>query len=414
MRALVALAILATACNDPPLSVRFRVTPGDNAACIDASGKKVTACQDVKMTCDMMVSIRIFAPSDPSSPIVSICKPPVVGKVRDLCAISSIDLPPLERPVSEQTFEVEILIYQAKKIPMGTDGLYQCPANVVFDAQGFPIASVQPCVGDGVCDPTPAIGGVAFYHPGDAETVVDLGCTDFTQLTDPACLGASTTVTATVTDFDTQVTVTSSLAEHLTVSVGQPQAVIDGTMTHYQLLQSSGEVVLQRSPATTVPAWSGTIASALQPPCTEVLEDVAQSTSSVRCMPNPGTDVFGVTGTRLRRETLDDILTAIGTPGHFPDQGLVVGIVLDFLGNPMPGVQVTTDDPDAHLEYLNQLRNGVTTTGTSQNGIFISQDAKFGALFDAETSNPITAQLGGLIDNKVTIVILQQGMQAGN
>jgi len=412
MRTLVVLAALACACNDPPLSVRFRPTQGDNSACFDASGKKVIACEDVTMSCDMIVSIRIFAPSDPGSPVISVCKPPVVGKVRDLCSISSIDLPPLDRPVSEQTLEVEILVYQAKKIPMGTDGLFQCPANVVFDAQGFPIASVQPCVGDSVCDPTPAIGGVAFYHPGDAETVVDLGCTDFTQLNDSTCVGPSTSVIAAVTDFDTQVTVSSSVADRLTVSVGEPQPVTVGTETHYQLLQSLGEVVLARSPATQVPSWTGTVGSALQPACTEVSEDVAQSTASVRCMENPGGQQLGVTGTRLSRDTLDDVLKAIGTPGMFPDKGLVVGIVLDFLGNPMPGVQVTTDV--GAVEYLNQLRDGVTTTGTSPNGIFISEDAAFGATFRAPAVNMVPAQLGGLIDNKVTVVILQQQTQIGN
>ncbi|MEO8548842.1 MAG: hypothetical protein ABI678_02670 [Kofleriaceae bacterium] len=419
MRALVVSVLVALVtlggCSDPSLAVRFRITPGDNAACFDASGKKVTACEDVTMSCDVVVSIRIFAPSDPSSPVISVCKPPI-GK-RDLCSISSIDLPQPEQPVSAQTLEVEILVYQARQLQK-VDDVYQCPANVAFDAQGFPIASVVPCVGDTECEPTPAVGGVAFYHPGDAETVVDLGCTDLTQLNDSSCTGASTTVTAAVTDFDTQVTVASSTADRLTVSVGEPQPVTVGVDTHYQLLQSLGEVVLPRSPGTQVPTWTGTAGSVLSPACLEVSEDVAQSTASVRCIPNTlAKSMLDMTGTRLQRATLDSILTALGTPGHFPDNGLVVGVVLDFLGNPMPGVEVTTDcgGCDAGpIKYLDALRTGVTTTATSSNGIFISEKAPFGTLFDAVTTNPITPQLGGLIDNKVTIVILQAGMQTGS
>ena len=98
---------------------------------------------------------------------------------------------------------------------------------------------------------TPAIGGVAFYHPGDAETIVDLGCTDLAQLNDPTCTGESQVkVTAVVDDFDTNVSVQSSVADHLSLYMGDPIATIaSDTTTHYQL--PLGVNPLTRSTATT-------------------------------------------------------------------------------------------------------------------------------------------------------------------
>lgn len=413
IRAFLIVALLA-ACNDPPLSLRFRVTDGDEAACF-VGGHKVTACEDVTTSCDVIVSLRVFPPSDPTSPVISVCKPPV-GE-RDLCSIGSIDLPPPNYELDEQTLEVQILVYQAKQIPQISRDEWQCPADVMFDAQGFPVASVSPCVGDGACDALPAIGGVAFYHPGDALTYVDLGCVDYDLLNDMSCTGASSTkVSASVDDFDTQVPVSSTVADRLTVAVGQPQPIPVGSDIHYQLMQSQGEVVLARN-ASPTPGWSGSVMSALMPACIEVSEDVAQSTASVRCVENADALVsLDLTGTRLSRATLEDVLTAIGSPGAFPDDGLVVGVVLDYLGNPRPNTQVTTNCSviaPCPIQYLNATRDGVVTTGTTTNGIFISR-APFNTLFGATTTNPVTPQLGGKIDGKVTVVILQEKMTTGN
>ena len=75
--------------NDPPRARRrshrraavihrsrcgFASPTGQEAACTNTSGQQVTTLQDVTMQCRAVVSIRIFAPSDPTSPYISVCK----------------------------------------------------------------------------------------------------------------------------------------------------------------------------------------------------------------------------------------------------------------------------------------------------------------------------------------------------
>src|SRR5258708_38369109 len=86
------------------------------------------------------------------------------------------------------------------------------------------------------CPPTPAIGGITYYHPGDLETILDLGCTDLGQLNNATGSGhVSLPVSASVDDFDTEVTVQPSLADRLTASVGEPHTILVGTDTHFRL-----------------------------------------------------------------------------------------------------------------------------------------------------------------------------------
>ena len=54
-----------------------------------------------------------------------------------------------------------------------TTGNLDCPTTISFSASsGFPDESA----------PSPAVGGRAFYHPNDALTTVELGCTDLDAL----------------------------------------------------------------------------------------------------------------------------------------------------------------------------------------------------------------------------------------
>jgi len=118
------------------------------------------------------------------------------------------------KPVPEQTLEVEMLVYPKSAIPKDPDtGELQCPTGVLFDATGFPIASIEPCTDENPanCPATPAVGGVAYYHPGrsgnrrSSSAARNLG-----QINTPACSGlATSTAKASVQDFDTRVSVSS-------------------------------------------------------------------------------------------------------------------------------------------------------------------------------------------------------------
>ncbi|HET9992359.1 MAG TPA: hypothetical protein VFQ65_27695, partial [Kofleriaceae bacterium] len=263
-----------------------------------------------------------------------------------------------------------------------------------------------PCMPDQPCEPSPAVGGIAFYHPGDPETVVELGCADLTLLNDPVCTGATTQITAAVTDFDTLVSVPPSLAPHLTVSVGEPRSSIIGTMVHNTLeMMDLTQLTYDQSGST--PSWQGLLPGQLAISCIQVDEDVAARTDSVRCSP-PANDLVG---TRLAKATLDEILAALGLTG-FPDNGLVVGIVLDDQGNPASGLQVAASGL-ATVKYLSADRHSVGGAATSTGGIFLSQDATFGTTFSAMQAGQQVQAVGGLIDGKVTIVVLQIPHQTG-
>lgn len=414
----VVLLVALAACTDPTFALRFRITTGAEASCTNLSGEQVTTCGEVTMQCRAVVSIRIFAPSDPTSPYISVCKE--LGGPQNVCSIATIALPQPPIPINGQTLEVQMAVYPLAKITTDPNtGDLQCPTGVAFDARGFPVESVQPCTPTdlGDCPPSPAIGGVAFYHPGDTETVVDLGCTDLAQLNDPTCTGESQVkVMASVDDFDTNVSVQSSVADHLSLYMSEPNATVasDGT-THYQL--PLGVNPLTRSTGT-APSWFGSVTEPFKSECLQVLEDLAGATTTVRCQSfATAPTMIDAIGKRLTRESLALIVEALGLV-EFPDDGLVIGVVLDPLGNPVSNLQVTSST--GTVSYLSADRHSVTTTSTSSNGIFMSQDTPYADMdgtistFRTSTMTQSAIGFGGLIDRKATIVILQfqtpQGM----
>ncbi len=419
MRALglTLIAIGSAACSDPPLTLRYRVTAAPEAACLDADSKQVTSCSDVTMACRAAISIRIFNPSEPASPYITVCQE-LTGQP-NLCSIAGVDLPQPAVPVDAQTLEVEVAVYPSNRLTTDSlTGQLICPSDVAFDAHGFPEAAIQPCdASTGVCQPTPAIGGVAFYHPGDAETVVDLGCVDLAQLDDLACTGGvAVAVRSSVDDFDTEVSVSSTLADQLTVAIGEPKPVsLTNGDTFYQL-NAIDLTPLTRVTGQTVPGWSGTLGSQLATACTTVLEDVAGSTTTVRCRPIPDSvytipnPTIDTSGTRLSKPTLDGILAALGAPS-FPSTGLVVGVVLDANGNPQSNLTVSTSQ--GTVSYLSADRTGLQAR-TSTNGVFLSEDAPFNSTFSVSSGGLTASGLGGLIEGKVTVVVLQFEQVAGS
>ena len=408
MRGLVFLLALA-ACSDPPLALRFRVTSKPGGACYNTAGMKLTTCSDVTMMCHAVVSIRIFNPNDSLAPYISVCKE-LTGQP-NLCSIAGVDLPQPTQQVNEQTLAVEMVVFPfdpSMKDPV--TGELTCPTGVQFDADGFPIAAVEPCIAGMACPPTPAIGGIAYYHPGDAETVVDLGCTDLTQLNNAMCSNLNQIpVTATVSDFDTGVSVQPSLGDRLSVYLGEPTAMVDAG-THYSL---SPLIVLARTKEGPIPFWGDSVDNTfVEDVCLGVLEDAAQTTATVTCQPfNSKLKTLEMTGMRLAKSTLTQVLGAISEPA-FPEQGLVVGIVLDSLGDPVEGANVSATG--GSIVYLSSDRQNIITGGTSSNGIFVSQDAPFKTTFSYSAGLQSAVGLGGLVDNKVTVVVLKLATPIGN
>lgn len=406
MRALaLALAVVLGACSDPPLALVLGLSSSPNASCGS------TSCADVTMSCGAVASIRILDPKDPRAPFISLCKDVSFDRDRDLCSLASIDLP--ATPLPDQTLAIEVVVYPKDDLPRdAVTGDPLCPATVEFAAaDGFPIGAVT------IVDPNdptmterlarPAIGGRAYFHPGDARTIVELGCPDLPALNAPTCSGdATTSVSATITDFDTNQPVSTGLGNRLGVSIGEPQLSSSGSGLEY-VLNPADTAQLARTVVGPIPAWGADVTRTFtSAACLEVLEDISQATATLVCRRvTPQDRTIDITGVHLAKETLDQILVALG--GASLDKGLVLGIVLDDLG---PSVGRTViGDTAATIRYLSADGLNFDATETTASGIFVSQDAPFGTRFTTSNATTTVFALGGLVDNKVTIVVLQLG-----
>lgn len=399
MRSLAIVAMLAAvACDTPDLTIVYEVASGATGP---SCGVDPT-CADVDMVCSTVLYLRVLRPSDPNAPLISICQDVAQNNTKDLCAIGRIDLPRVELP--RETLEVQVTVWPRALVVDDDSGELDCgKLPLDFDATlGFPIAGAI----------SPAFGGRTFYHPGDTETVVTLGCVDVTSVNEASCAGQQAIqVTSTVGDFENlPFSVSSFIADRLTVSIGEPKPFDDGVRTGH-VLNSAGVAALDRTVIGPTPAWGGGADLELQnSACIQVLEDGAQATSALRCKAVNFTDtMLDLQGVRLPRETLEEILGALAI--SFPEGGLTIGIVLDAVGAPIPGVSV--DATGGTIEYINANRDGVVTGATSASGIFVSRDAPYGTIFSTFAIDQTVTAIGGIVDGKVTVVILQADTPIG-
>jgi hypothetical protein len=403
-------------CETPPLTIKFRLTDGPSQECISAStGNETTDCSDMTMECAAVLSIRIVPPNEPDVPYVSVCEPVPTTMQRKLCAIAGIPLPQPKKPIPEQTLEVQMAVFPRDVITEGADGKLQCPI-VEYGVNNLPVMLANCTSADTamMCQQRPAVGGRAFYHPGDEETVIELGCTEFDQLN--TCDAENRTdVFATVNEFDFPGTVDNLTAGRLFVSIGEP--VPSGTPGSY-VLDSSRTYPLPRDDMAFPPTWADTFDDLhlVSTYCIEVLEDAPMSTRTLTCRsPETIPDRIDASGTRLKPETLATILKAANLT-TFPSKGIVVGIVLDSSFGPVAGASVTAPcqqlmSPDnCTIKYLSEDKQSFTTTATASNGIWISEDAPYGTIFSHLGS---TSAFGGVVENKVTIVVLQESGVGG-
>jgi hypothetical protein len=405
-----ALAVIVlAACESPSLTLRFTLTAGDSQQCIADTGNATTDCADVTMICDGVLSVRIVPPDQPEFPYVTVCAP-LIGGQKKLCSIAGVDLPQPTVPVPEQVLEVQMAIFEEKSLEREPDGTYLCP-RVEFGANNLPQTAVACFESDAsLCPARPAVGGRAYFYPGDEETVVALGCTDLSLLNGPSCKGTNTIpIRATVNDFDTWVPISGAAADRVSVSIAEPRADLSGNYVF------TNAAPLDRVPGPGFPAtWKAALLFMPQTSyCLEVFEDVAQATRALVCKSVDAMDdeSIDITGALLAKDTLDDILGALNKT-TFPSAGLVVGVVLNEFNQPVPGVKVSCLPDTCTIEYLAADRMSFSTGGTtSSNGIWISQDATYGSTFSR--SDQLRSTYGGLVQGKVTVVVIQESTPAG-
>jgi hypothetical protein len=397
VRELVAAALcvgIAGCGGPPPLTLRFAISSAASQQCPSNS------CSAIPIRCDAVLSIRIFDPADPTAPYISMCQP-LTGR-HDLCSIAEPDLPS-GATLPDRTLEIQVAVYAAGAVPTDpASGQLACPTDLAFAPDNLVVAVA----------PVPAIAGRAFYHPGDATTVVDLGCADLGQVNADSCVGTNKTlVDATIDDFDNGTFIPPTVADRLTVATGEPRPTINPvTQATEDVLAPADLAALDRTVFGPVPAWSVERASRFgTSACLSILEDGAQSTSSVTCRPVVGAQAaqVDIRGLRLAKATLEQVLSALGLTA-FPDSGLVVGIVVDYLGAPAAGVVVA---PSAGtVSYLSGDRTTTAgLTSTSVSGIFLSRDAPYGTtwLTQSHAALQLGVGYGGLVAGKASIVVLQ-------
>ncbi|HEX2689696.1 MAG TPA: hypothetical protein VHN14_23925 [Kofleriaceae bacterium] len=385
------LVVVLAACNTPVPSLQLALAGPPSQACPS------TACMEVPMNCQAVMSIRIIDPMDPASPYLSQCVQVSTNRSRSMCAIANVDLE--STPIPVRDLEVQVALYPATEIsvePTNPNKL-QCPTMVMYSAAtGFPVEQ----------SPSPALGGHAFYHPGDETVVVTLGCTDLAALNESCVVSNQVAITATIDDFETRFPVmggASSLADQLWVSVGEPQ-VADS-----RFVLGPGDLrLLNRTSEGPIAAWGGDIDYQFHKyVCLDVLEAAAQSTATLRCKAVTGGANLDLRGVWMAKEQVDEILNALSLV-DFPDEGLTVGMVVDAMGNPVEGAVVSANQ--ATVSYLSKQRDSFDTGQTSATGIFLSRDAVFGTEFSTGGgSQPTIYGVGGRVANKVTVVILQPG-----
>jgi hypothetical protein len=362
------------------------------------------------MTCASMLFVRILDPNHPSQPYLSQCLPVLQTAQHDLCPVAGVQLSPddaLGHPIvlPEETLEVEVVVLP---LVTGSDGTPDCGPAVAglefSDATGAPEADAS----------APPIGGRAYYHPGDAQTVVDLGCNDLGVL-NTCSLTSSIAVDATVVDYPTDLAVTATVAQNLTVAVGEPTAVAVGASTEF-MLPASATHALMLTATTPTPAWSGTIDETFQiATCIEVVEGGAQTTPTLACEPAV-TNVTSIdfdgksapAGMRLARPVLNQLIAALPNKSFTLDHGLVLGIILDANGAPVANQGVAASDPLATIGYLTANGSAFTGSATAASGIFESTNAAFDTTWTLQSGAMLAMTgFGGLVDGMVTLVVLQ-------
>lgn len=404
--------VLVVACSTPALKLDLAVP--DDGSCGE------TSCAAIKLSCKAVASIRIIDPEQPGAPYISQCERVTEDKKHDLCSVAQLKLSQ-DTPLPEKTLEVQFVLYPEDQLPIDpVTGDPICPTEkegLAFDATtGTAMGSIvmQDLVTPSrVHVTTPAVGGRAFWHPGDSNVVVPLACNNLGALDDPTCAGEnSNNVTATVADFDTGLAITNQLATQLTLRVGEPSLRPGSTDVDFVLDPSTTRPLLQNG---TDPVWGAAVdLTFAKTACIEVLQDGPQETVSLTCKPvTSGADV-SINAFRLAKASLDNVLAATGETSLV--KGMTVGIVVDYLFLPAPaGLRITATAPNQQpvlIEYLDNFGTaiaGTSATGqtTTSSSRFLSRDAPYGTVFATSSGQDTVTFLGGLVAGKVTVVVLQ-------
>jgi hypothetical protein len=419
-RQLVVMAILLGGCgpSGDPLTIYYTYATSGDASC----GAEAS-CDDITRSCDAVVMLRVVDPDNPAIQHYTECKD-VPQHQPNLCPIATAGFDTTGRIPTDRVM-VQMAVFDGDKLGRDDDtGLPNCPPDLEFGASQFALADPE-------ANPiAPALSGRAFADGDDTEVTVLLGCHDISSLDTAVCrMEVDIDITASVVDFETQVSVSSGVATNLLVHTVEPQQ----SDTEWVIDTVSAEPLALRSVGAS-PFWIaedvelGSMPDQLQLDtlaCIQVLEQLPGRTASITCYeaPDPLPREIDLGGVRVADTTLDSVLFALGLaefPSNCPaDCGLLLGVVVDESGQGVGGaiVEDVAVVPDSEILYLSADRTTVSTTGpTSSHGIFIARRAP---LFD-ENGNPnawtvapspsilqLNSPVGGIVSNRLTVVVIR-------
>jgi hypothetical protein len=387
-------AALGAACgpDSVPFEIEFRLSP-------ECGGD---SCTQIATRCNAAIMFRIV---DAETGELHINRCEVVEGGSQLCEL-----------MGQFEFDPELLPNRMVRLEMAiwpldaVDPEDPCP-EVSFDRSGKYQAG----------QPMPAIAGQSYFQVGSNEIApLTLGCVFKEMLDAPECRTDTTPhVTTLVVDFDTRVPVPSTFSTRLAVSIGEPtynSALDEWFISQSDLIELMVTALLpELTYEVDIPFYFTETA------CLQVLSNEIGAAATVRCYRASPSDLpdnlLAAEGTFLSEDTLDQIQLALGG-GPLPNDGLVVGLVLDVNGNPAAGATVVPSL--GSVQYLNaDLTSTAGLTETSSSGIFVSTDAPYelpaGGVpnnwYASTVDDTTDTVIGGRVKNKVSIVILRFEME---
>lgn len=372
------------------------------------SGCQSQFCTDYSMSCGATVSIRLTDPITgeqlvraSSGEALALC---IAAEPNDdICSLRDLteQLQLFDMPA--QTVRVEVALWSPEDVPPGA-----CPKPGrfdLFDVQGRPQANYKP---------EPAFAGAAYFRAGeDSDVVVPLACPSAASLDSIDCeANQLTDVEAFVTDIGTMQLIRESQAPSIAVSVGETRVLPDMSGGSFSVLEAIDTHVLRLDNEGVSPVYKNSIPQRFgvdgRLACTTSLEGTAQATTTVFCeeVPDSAEDLV-LNPVLIRKPIVDAILIAMGAV-EFPEDGLVIGRVVNEGLSPSAGVAVT---PSAgNVFYLSDDLSDISPSLTSASAYFIATDVPAGASWTAthfdgrrHTGSP----RGGIVQGKVSAVVVR-------